>query len=82
MVQSKVEDLFVKELGILKQDQIQVKERFISSSTSDLVSQNSHSADYIYIDSDKLNTFLTDETVLSRHITEKSVSKNMAYSSE
>ena len=66
LVQSKVETLFVKELGILKQEQIQFNERFISSSTTDLVSVNSHSADYIYIDTDKLNTFLTDETILSR----------------
>lgn len=66
MVQSKVEKLFVKELGILKSEQIQIKERFVSSSTTDLVSQNTHSSDYIYIDTDKLNTFLTDETVLNR----------------
>ena len=38
MVKSKVDRLFSEELGILSTESIVVKERFISSSTDDLVS--------------------------------------------
>jgi len=66
MVQSKLDKLFVKELGIISPDKIMIKERFVSSTTTDLLSSNSHSADYMYIDTEKLNAILSEESYLNR----------------
>jgi len=66
MVQSKLDKLFVKELGIISPDQIMIKERFVSSTTTDLISTNTHSSDYMYIDTEKLNALMSEESYLNR----------------
>jgi hypothetical protein len=78
MISAKIQSLFDGELGVLKEDQIILKERFISSQTSDLLAEQ-HSADVLSIDTTKLEKMMVEETVMNQHIPDENMANAAKY---